>query len=136
MVGGEEIQEGGAIFLHISDSHCCTTKGNKTMQTIFIPQNPQYGIIVEDPKRISNSIYYEVYRNASRSVRDIIESNNRDVKSYPQERFINTTVSFTGERGTGKSPFHCVYQQFQTVRSLFRPVCGYVRQQHNFVFFN
>lgn len=73
------------------------------MQTIFIPQNPQYGIIVEDPKRISNSIYYEVYRNASRSVRDIIESNNRDVKSYPQERFINTTVSFTGERGTGKS---------------------------------
>lgn len=73
------------------------------MQTIFIPPNPQYGIIVEEPRRISNSIYYEVYRNASHSVRDIIESNNRDVNSYPQERFINTTVSFTGERGTGKS---------------------------------
>ena len=37
MVGGGEIQEGGAIFLHISDSHCCTTKGNKTMQSNYIP---------------------------------------------------------------------------------------------------
>lgn len=73
------------------------------MQVIVIPKNPQYGIIVEDPGKIHTSIYYEVYKNASRSVRDIIESNTRDIKIYPQEHFINTAIAFTGERGTGKS---------------------------------
>ena len=35
--GGGETQEGGDIFLHIADSHCCTAKGNETMQSNYIP---------------------------------------------------------------------------------------------------
>ena len=82
-------------------------------RTLRIPDNPQYGVIVEDPKNIKNSLFFDVYQNAADCVKKIITANelNSDDKkstshntnSFFREEFLNTVISFTGDRGSGKS---------------------------------
>jgi len=68
-----------------------------------IPKVPQYGIIVESPEQVNESIFYEVYQNAAKCVANILASNRLPAHSFPKEKFFNTVISFTGTRGSGKS---------------------------------
>lgn len=73
---------------------------------LFIPPIPQYGVIIENPEQVRNSIFYDVYQRAAYNVEKITKSNETldDKKNcLNREDFLNTIVAFTGDRGSGKS---------------------------------
>lgn len=68
------------------------------MGILRIPDIPRYGIVLE--KNLKESIFKEVYEGAARSVIQIIKHNQENETG---ELFLNSTVVFTGDRGSGKS---------------------------------
>ncbi len=74
-----------------------------------IKNPPQYGVIWDDPEKISESIYCSIYSDALRNVYDIIYANEKDASEdllISPERF-NTSIAFVGKRGSGKSTAMC-----------------------------
>ena len=77
------------------------------MGTFKIPDIPRYGIVLEE--NLNNSIFKEVYQGAARSVVEIIKHNQ---ENRTGELFLNSSVVFAGERGSGKSSAMNTFAEF------------------------
>lgn len=69
------------------------------MSTLTINLNEEYRIKIENGNEFHNSIFKDVYINATKNVVDIINQSegNREYDDF------NNIIAFTGERGKGKS---------------------------------
>lgn len=69
------------------------------MGVLYIPEIPQYGVLVEKPEEIQNSMFCDIYAGAIDNVYDIMQGQG----STKNELFFNPCIAFVGNRGTGKS---------------------------------
>ncbi len=69
------------------------------MGVLYIPEIPQYGVLVEKPEEIQNSMFCDIYAGAVDNVYDIMQGQG----STKNELFFNPCIAFVGNRGTGKS---------------------------------
>lgn len=89
-------------------------KKNKKPARLRIDYPARYGVLIEKALGMETSLYRQVYEDAKENVKNIILANERKLKDDKdcrahqeeqkvKENFINTTIAFVGERGTGKS---------------------------------
>lgn len=78
------------------------------MGVLYIPEIPQYGVLVENPEEIQNSMFCDIYAGAIDNVYDIIQSQG----STKNELFFNPCIAFVGNRGTGKSSAMSSFAKF------------------------
>lgn len=70
------------------------------MANLVIDIKDEYKIKIENENDFKNSIFNEVYTNATKNIEEIINNSNKiDNNYYP----FNNIIAFTGERGKGKS---------------------------------
>lgn len=72
------------------------------LKTLTIDSPAKFGVLIEKGARMEHSIFKKIYDDVKGNVRDIIIANN-DKSDDSKECFVNTTIAFVGERGTGKS---------------------------------
>lgn len=72
---------------------------DESMGVLYIPDIPQYGVLVEKPEEIQNSMFCDIYAGAIDNVYDIMQGQG----STKNELFFNPCIAFVGNRGTGKS---------------------------------
>ena len=68
--------------------------------TLEINLNEDYKIKIEKGKDFNQSIFQNVYKNALKSVIEIVKHSDKDNNDYDD---FNNIIAFTGERGKGKS---------------------------------
>ena len=77
-------------------------KEQMNSRCLTIDSPAKFGVLIEKGARMEHSIFKKIYDDVKGNVRDIIVANN-DQSDVSKECFVNTTIAFVGERGTGKS---------------------------------
>jgi len=89
---------------------------SNTANTLTIDLNEEYKIKIEEPSKLSDSYFKDIYQRAAKATADILKkSEDADkIKDNPFKRQgeeYNNIIAFCGERGTGKSSAMITFAQ-------------------------
>ena len=86
---------------------------DESMGVLYIPEIPQYGVLVENPEEIQNSMFCDIYAGAIDNVYDIIQSQGSTKNElFFNYRVINKTPDNNMLFGIGGHPgFKCDYSK-------------------------